>query len=58
MDITASSESIDRKDMQKRANLYIIGHIKEENQNSGTEEIFIHKVQEEFPQEGNLLHIV
>lgn len=44
--------------MHERANIYIIGHIKEENQNSVTEEIFIHKIQEEFPQDGNLFHIV
>ena len=38
--------------------MYMIGHIKEESQNNGTEKICIHKIQEEFPQEGNLFHIV
>lgn len=37
-----------REGRQKGANICIIGDIKEENQNNGTEQIFVNKIQKDF----------
>lgn len=46
-----------REGRQKGANICIIGDIKEENQNNGTEQIFVNKIQKDFSKERSLVYI-